>query len=344
VLNAGRAAALAKKVDLAAYAGVVVCGYAQLDLCGFVGGMAALCDTSSLSPDLLGQEMSHGYGSDHSSLDGSPLEYGDPWDTMSTWSPYSAGNSDYDRIGPGLNACNMRLRGWLNEGRVVVIPREEPLTREVVIGPLHDRGIQAAALDINGFLVEFRMQDRWDAGIPRSCVLVHRTQGNRSVLMAAKGGENDLVEGSVFERTNLFGTSITVTVTSMDERNRRATLHVEQAGRRIGIPELVDFQWPPRLGDPGPVERVSDDPRVLRLHEVVNRYAATLEVADHFGQPGLTLRSLAEIAEEIGRQAAAVEVTTFHERYSFHGGSTTSPGEVREPNEEGHDEHDHDHS
>ena len=51
--------------------GVVVCGYTPLDLCGWVGGMAALCDLNSLSPDLLGQEMGHGYGSDHSGLDGS---------------------------------------------------------------------------------------------------------------------------------------------------------------------------------------------------------------------------------------------------------------------------------
>ncbi len=186
VLDAGRAAASAKKVDLAAYAGVVVCGYKVLDLCGFVGGMAALCDSNTLSPDVLGQEMAHGYGSDHSSLDGSPLEYGDPWDTMSTWSPYSAAHPDYVRVGPGLNASNMRLRGWLNEGRVVTIPREETVTRDVAIGPLHDRGIQAAALDIGGFLVELRIRDRWDAGIPHSCVLVHRVDGNRSV---PDGGE-----------------------------------------------------------------------------------------------------------------------------------------------------------
>jgi hypothetical protein len=174
VLDAGRAAASAHKIDLTAYSGVVVCGYTPLDLCGFVGGMAALCDLNSLSPDLLGQEMGHGYGSDHSGLDGSTAEYGDPWDTMSTWSPYSAANADYSRTGPGLNAMNMRLRGWLNEDRVVVIPRTAPVTRDIVLGPLHDRGPQAAALDIAGLLVEFRMNDRWDAGIPRPCVLVHR--------------------------------------------------------------------------------------------------------------------------------------------------------------------------
>lgn len=334
VLDAGRAAAAAHKIDLTAYSGVVVCGYTPLDLCGWVGGMAALCDLNSLSPDLLGQEMGHGYGSDHSGLDGSTAEYGDPWDTMSTWSPFSAANADYSRIGPGLNAVNMRLRGWLNEDRVVVVPRTDTVTRDVVLGPLHDRGLSAAALDIAGFLVEFRMNDRWDAGIPRPCVLVHRAQGNRSYLMAGTNAENDLVAGSVFERPSLLGPSVTVTVSSIDEKARRATLRVEQTVRRIRIPEEAVQEWPPRIGDPGPVERLSADPRISRLRERFERYAAALEVADHFGTPDLALRSLAEIAEEIGRQTARVEVTTFHEGYSFHDGFAQGPDHVREPNQE----------
>lgn len=340
VLDAGRAAASASKIALTSYSGVVVCGYTPLDLCGWVGRMAALCDTNSLSPDLLGQEMGHGYGSDHSGLDGSTDEYGDPWDTMSTRSPYSASNADYSRIGPGLNACNMRLRGWLNEDRVVVISPDAPVKRAVVLGPLHDSGPQAAALDAAGFLIEFRLKDRWDAGIPRSCVLVHRAEGNRSYLMAAKDGANDLVVGSVFESFSPFGPSVTLTVTSIDEMNRRATVQVEQTVRRIPILEVVP-EWPPRPAHPGPVERLSDDPRISRLSERFERYAAALEVADHFGAPDVALRSLSEIAEEIGRQTANVELTTFHEGYSFHGGFARGPGNVRSPNQEDHSGHDH---
>ncbi len=337
VLNAGRAAASAHKIDLTAYSGVVVCGYTPLDLCGFVGGMAALCDLNSLSPDLLGQEMGHGYGSDHSGLDGSTAEYGDPWDTMSTWSPFSAANADYSRIGPGLNAVNMRLRGWLNEDRVVVISRTEPVACDITLGPLHDRGLQAAALDVAGFLVEFRMNDRWDAGIPRPCVLVHRVQGNRSYLMAAKDAAHDLVAGSVFESLSVLGASVTVTVTSIDEKTRRATLRVEQTVRRLRLPDEAVAEWPPHLGGPGPVEHVSDDPRISRLRERLDRYAVAIEVADHFGTPDLALRSLAELAEEIGRQTARVEVTTFHEGYSFHDGFAQGAVDVRVPNQE----HDH---
>jgi hypothetical protein len=333
VLNAGKAAASAHKIPLTAYSGVVVCGYTQLDLCGFVGGMAALCDRDSLSPDLLGQEMGHGYGSMHSGLDGSTAEYGDPWDTMSTWSPFSASNANYSRIGPGLNAVNMRLRGWLNEDRVVVIPRSDTVAREVVLGPLHDRGAQPAALDIAGFLIELRMNDRWDAGIPRPCILVHRVQGNRSYLMAAKDGTKDLVVGSVFKTNSLLGTKVKVTVTSIDERTRRATLRVEQTQSRIRIPDQRATEWPPHWGDPELGDPGTDDPRVSRLHEHIERYAAAIKVADHLGTPDLALRSLAEIAEEIGRQAARLELTTFHEGYSYHDGFAHGSGDVREPNQ-----------
>jgi hypothetical protein len=157
--------------------------------------------------------------------------------------------------------------------------------------------------------------------------------------MAAKDGTNDLVAGSVFETHSVLGPHVTVTVTSIDEKARRATLRVDQAVRRLRIPDEAVPEWPPPMGDPGPVERLSDDPRISRLRERFERYAAALEVADHFGTPDLALRSLAEIAEEIGRQTARVEVTTFHEGYSFHDGFPHGSGEVREPNQGHRDDH-----
>jgi hypothetical protein len=157
--------------------------------------------------------------------------------------------------------------------------------------------------------------------------------------MAASDGANDLVAGSVFKSLSLLGPSITVTVTAIDEKTRRATLRLEQSVRRIRIPDEAVPEWPPHLGDPGPVERLRNDPRISRLRDRFERYAAALEVADHFGTPDLALRSLAEIAEEIGRQTARVEVTTFHEGYSFRDGFAQGTGDVREPN----GEHDHGH-
>jgi hypothetical protein len=79
LLDAARAFATAEKVDLGAFDGVVVAAYGTTDLCGWVGGMAALCDANSLQPSLLGQEMGHGYGLDHARLNGSAADYQDPW-------------------------------------------------------------------------------------------------------------------------------------------------------------------------------------------------------------------------------------------------------------------------
>ena len=119
LLAAAKAKASSSGVDLSKFSGVVVVMNTPTDLCGWIGGWAALCDPNSLQPTVLGQEMGHGYGLLHSRVDGSTADYQDPWDTMSTWdSCYYAANPDYTLIGPGLCAANMRYMGWLDESRV----------------------------------------------------------------------------------------------------------------------------------------------------------------------------------------------------------------------------------
>src|SRR5215471_13264632 len=80
----GNRTALVNGVPLGAYDGIVYSFAGTIDLFGVTGGMAAVCDTASLWPSLLGQEMGHGYGLDHSRADGSQAEYMDIWDIMST--------------------------------------------------------------------------------------------------------------------------------------------------------------------------------------------------------------------------------------------------------------------
>ena len=114
---------------------VVVCMNVSTDLFG--GGSGVVCHDdrapgngmSSLSPSLLGQEMGHVYGLNHSRADGSTADYMDPWDVMSTanttrMAPHPhftdldvRGNPIF-RAGPGLNAANMWGRSWLDESRV----------------------------------------------------------------------------------------------------------------------------------------------------------------------------------------------------------------------------------
>jgi hypothetical protein len=336
VLALAKATAAARGIDPSRYAGIVVCGTPLLDLCGWTGGMAALCDDDSLEPSLLGQEMGHGYGSDHSGRHGSTDEYADPWDTMSTELAHSASHDEFGSVGPGLNAWNMRLRGWLDEDRVVTV---QPGSQTIVdLKPLHDRPWGTIAIDVFGFLIEFRARERWDAGIPRPCVLVHRVEGNRSYLMAGEAGNFDLVKGDRFEWGSSRGTHIVVTV-----------LDIETARRTARVSVKATFQKPPqyvpneylggvevdgggfRIGPHGVVPVPPRDP-VLRLRGLIDQYATALQVSERYGRPSLQLESLGDIAEEIGRLARAVEITSFHPDKSF----SAELGRASDPARHGH--------
>jgi hypothetical protein len=176
----------------------------------------------------LGQEMGHGYGLDHSRADSNPgVDYQDPWDIMSTANAYEAPNPKYTSVGPLLNAANMAGRGWLNESRVFLAAG--PGTVTVTLRPLVRRnlpGLLAARAGI--YLVEFRVKEGWDAGIPQPTVLVHRFADNHSYIMSGIDGREDLVAGSVFQvgdpNGNLPWTK--VEVLSMDPDGSTATLRL----------------------------------------------------------------------------------------------------------------------
>jgi hypothetical protein len=322
ILDLAKATAVAKGIDLSKYAGVVVCGTPTLDLCGWPGGMAALCDDDSLQPSLLGQELAHGYGADHSGRDGSTDEYADAWDTMSTAAAHSAPHAEFGSVGPGLNAWNMRLRGWLDESRVVTVKPGSQAT--VTLRPLHDRPFGTIAIDVQGFLVEFRLRDRWDAAIPRSCALVHRVEGNRSYLMASKAGGNDLGQGDRFEwGSPVSGGNIGVDVLEIDEAQRSARIGVQYAPIRVPEFEPSRYFGGVEVGGggfritPRGIEPVPPREPVLRLLHLVARYGSALEVAERYGSAALQLEALGDIAEELGRLAGRVELTSFHPGLSF---------------------------
>jgi hypothetical protein len=126
-------------------------------------------------PRLLGHEMGHVYGLMHSRIDGSEADYQDPWDIMSAANDFSASDQEFTLIGPGLNAWNMRSRGWLDETRVWQGP-DAGFDETVTLRPLVRRDLPGylAAEIPGGYLVEFRVRDGWDGAIPRAAVLVHR--------------------------------------------------------------------------------------------------------------------------------------------------------------------------
>lgn len=146
-----RTAATNGGVNLAGFNGVVISMNGSVDLFGYVGVMQAFCDSNSLSPSPLGQEMGHGYGLDHARKDGSTADYQDPWDVMSVYAAFMAPNSKWGTIGPALNAWCMRSQSWLDESRVFNSPSPNSPVNNVLVKlrPLHRRdlaGLLAAEL------------------------------------------------------------------------------------------------------------------------------------------------------------------------------------------------------
>jgi hypothetical protein len=229
-----RQAATNSGVNLGAFNGVVVSMNGGVDLFGYVGGMEAFCDTNSLSPSPLGQEMGHGYGLDHARQDGSTADYQDPWDVMSVYASYMAANDEWGSIGPGLDAWCMRSQGWLDETRVWSssalgfhdIVQLRPLHRHDLTGLL--------AANLGEYLVEYRPAQRWDAAFPRSAVFVHRFEDNHSYVMAGTNGNHDLVSGDTFEHgyKNSYTTDWNrAEVLAIDDTTLTATIDLQHTSR-----------------------------------------------------------------------------------------------------------------
>jgi hypothetical protein len=196
--------------------------------------------------EVFGQEMGHGYRLNHSRREGSNAEYQDLWDIMSSCASsagscpvYTAIDQEWCAKGPGLNAWNMRSLGWLDESRVWRVTRtDESFDGSVQLRPLHrhdlpgNLAVEIPTYDETGsnYLLEFRIKNRWDEGIPRSIVLVHQFGqaqsdgfGNgHSIIMRGTSGRYDLANGDVFERPP----HINVQVTSIDEASETAALQI----------------------------------------------------------------------------------------------------------------------
>jgi hypothetical protein len=237
LLDLAKATAAAAGVHLTGYEGVCVSALGSVDCCGWLGGMAALCDSNSLTPSVLAQEMGHGYGLDHARKEGSTEDYQDPWDVMSTqvWPSMEDDNANYIKVGPGLNAWNMRSRGWLEEWRVYTVDVTTTSDVTIELRPLHDRSLKGyLAAELGPYLVEMRLPEKWDAAIPRACVLVHRFEDNHSYLQRAVGGNQELVDGDRFvvgSASSPFASYYELEVQRIDEDRKTATIHLRHHPR-----------------------------------------------------------------------------------------------------------------
>lgn len=175
----GREAATDQGIDLKGFDGIIVVFSGLVDYFGSYGSVVLqwnAADPTLASIDLTGaaHEWAHGMGFAHSRMEGSGDEYGDDWDIMSAYEVHSWTNGTrYDRIGPGMNAANMAIAGWLDPSRVWT-PADN--SEQVVwLRPLHRRDLQGyLAIHSGEVYVEFRMNEGWDTAFEEPMVLIHR--------------------------------------------------------------------------------------------------------------------------------------------------------------------------
>ncbi|RQP98869.1 hypothetical protein DF164_31180 [Burkholderia stagnalis] len=173
----------------------------------------------------------------------------DSWDVMSTLSAFSAPDSDYAARGPGINAWNMRSRGWLDESRIWKAAPNTDFSEVVQLRALHQRALPGwLGAELPGignhspYLVELRLPELWDAGLPQAAVLVHRFSGEEengqvyspgllgqalkthSYIMKGLNGQFSLSVGDIFEIGN--GPFARVKVLQIDRANRNATVQL----------------------------------------------------------------------------------------------------------------------
>jgi hypothetical protein len=263
-------------------------------------------------------EMGHGYSLNHSRADRPALpnldeppdeeppippfppppykmwDYADPWDIMSGFGPtYKAVDQDFIQRGPGMNAFNMFSLGWLDASRLwssqlesfdeVVVLR--PLMRYDLPGQLAatlgGRWLQFLAI-VRSYIVEFRLKDGWDAGIPTSTVLVHRLSyppsERQSYLMPNTTGQPwppisnrqgySMGIGDVFYVGEIGGSRSRVEVLRIDEIGQAATIRLSYSPRLPTFTMLV-----PKLS--GPTRRqlfaVGNDGRAWQITEELPR-------------------------------------------------------------------------
>jgi hypothetical protein len=305
LIELGNKTALANNINLSDYEGIVYSFAGRIDLFGVKGGMAAVCDTASLWPSLLGQEMSHGYGLDHSRADGSQGEYMDIWDIMSTnvGGTFSTADANYNFVGPGMNAWNMRSRGWLDESRVWKPASVHFGTQDVVLRPLHRRDLTGyLAAELGPFLVEYRAVEKWDAGLRGgSGILVHRFDDveDRSYLMGPPaieeltsiGGAHPQKVGETFQKgddSDIFDALYRCQVLAINDAAQTATIRLsyrpatEQPG-----PNQRPFQVGPIGSDAGgiyieggTVHRIPPSSPIIQIMRQITAHADAAFIND----------------------------------------------------------------
>jgi len=230
-----------------------------LTLNGVNHGYRVLICNQTHSHASIAHEMGHSLGLDHAfnenpvtcgpGNDSRPGAYCDSWDIMGATGPSTFQSARFGITGPLVNAATMRILGWLPESRV---HRPTGTTDSFQLRPLFRPDLPGPLVaEFDGWLVEFRMNEGWDAGIGRPGVLIHRIDpespsrilNDQHSTLIGYPGPQFLDEGDTYGVGDAtFGPRREVTVTDIDADTRTATVsfvHKPSVERQ----ELAVVQW-----------------------------------------------------------------------------------------------------
>jgi len=232
-------------LDRSQFAGVVALFNVGVGDSG-AAGAGVLGAPGDYNVTFLAHETGHVFGFDHS-FDQSgrkaetwsaPGEYYDKYDIMSAMNVFSHNHPRFGQRGPLLCTANLDRMGWLLSSRVWTGPINGSFSECLDLVPLgHPEMPGYLAAQVGPYYVELRTQDRWDAGIPRPCVLIHAMYGTNATVIASDRANwvNDWQAGQSFgpsQAAMAIGGGIRIEVVSIDPSNMRARICVtRQAGR-----------------------------------------------------------------------------------------------------------------
>jgi hypothetical protein len=220
------------------YAGFVTIFNTDVGDAGAEGGV--LAGPGDVNVTFLAHETGHLFGLSHSFDQSSrkdadwsaPGEYFDSYDVMSAMNVSSYDDPRFGQSGPRLCAANQDLMGWLPGERVwTPVQHQSSFTDLDLVSLGHPEVPGYLVVRAGGYYIEFRMNDGWDSGLSRPCVLIHSLIGANAVVIAqdAEHYINEWQPGQVFGPSDLemsINGGTRISVISFDIPGRKARIRV----------------------------------------------------------------------------------------------------------------------
>ena len=245
-VNAGVAAF--PEVDRSKYATVVTMYNAIVNDYSYTSSAnGVLASPAAMSVSFLAHETGHAFGLEHSfdqsdrkaATWSAPGEYFDRQDIMSALNVDSIDDPRFGARGPLLCAANLDRMGWLPPSRVwTPTGRNSSDTGEIDLVSLGHPEIPGyLAARVGDLYVEFRTDDRWDAGLPRPMVLIHKLIDPNAVVIASDESNyvNDWQPGQTYGASDfelLLHGGLQVRVESFNLTAKKARISVRAVASR----------------------------------------------------------------------------------------------------------------